>query len=73
MDGTAITIITMGGMAIIIIMATIITDLLIIPAMIIMAMVIILTGTLPQLIPPEEAREAILDLQTILIIMETEE
>ena len=66
-------IIIMDGADITIIMAIIITEHLFIPAMIIMAVVIILTGILPQLTPPEEARETMPDLQTIPIIMEAEE
>jgi hypothetical protein len=72
-DGTATTTTTMDGTAITIIMAIIITDLLIIPAMTIMAVIIIQTGILPQLTPQEEARETMPDLQTIPIIMEAEE
>jgi hypothetical protein len=68
-DGT---IIIMDGTAITIIMATIITDLPIIPVMIIMAGIIIQTGILPLLTLPEGARETTPDLQIIAIIMETE-
>jgi hypothetical protein len=73
MAGTITTITTMDGTVITIIMDIIITDLLFIPAMIIMAVIITQTGILPQLTPPEGARETIPDLQTIIIIMETEE
>jgi hypothetical protein len=72
MDGTTITIIITDGTAITIIMATIITDLPIIPVMITMAGIIIQTGILPLPIPTEGARETTPDLQTIAIIVETE-
>ena len=72
MDGMTITIIIMDGTAITIIGATIITDLPIIPVMIIMAVIIIQTGILPLLTPPEGARETTPHLQTIAIIVETE-
>jgi hypothetical protein len=69
MDGTAIIIITMGGMVITIIMTIIITDLLIIHAMIIMV------GNIqtdhPQPTPTEGVRETIQDLQTTIIIIQT--
>ena len=72
MDGMITTIIIMDGTAITIIMATIITDLPIIPAMIIMAGIIIQTGILLLLTPTEGVRETTPDLQTIVIIMGTE-
>ena len=72
MDGTITIIIIMDGTAITIIMATIITDLPIIPVMIIMAGIIIQTRILLLLTPPEGARETTPDLQTIVIIMGTE-
>ena len=68
-DGT---IIIMDGTVITIIMATIITDLPIIPVMIIMAGIIIQTDIPPLLTQTGGARETTPDLQTITIIMETE-
>jgi hypothetical protein len=72
MDGTITTIIIMDGTAITIIMDTIITDLPIIPVMIIMAGIIIQTGILLLLTLPGGARETTPDLPTIAIIMGTE-